>query len=109
MSSSNASLGSSSFAAQIDDIAGAGSGPVLFEDGTPSSNLGYSFFSLASTADDLRFSSDGGLTYSYTPTANADGCDPAVTDLLTNPTGEFAADTGSGQPSAAFSFRVLVD
>ena len=93
----------------VDDIAGVGSGPVLFEDGTPSSNLGYSFFSLASTTDDLYFSNDGGLTYSYSPTANADGCDPGVTDLLVNPTGEFAADTGSGQPSAVFSFRVLVD
>lgn len=93
----------------VEDIAGVGSGPVLFEDGTPSSNLGYSFISLASTTDDLSFSNDGGLTYSYTPTANADGCDPGVTDLVINPSGEFAADTGSGEPSAAFSFRVLVD
>jgi len=93
----------------VDDIAGIGSGPVLFEDGTPSSNLGYSFVSLASTTDDLSFSNDNGLAYSYMPTANADGCDPAVTDFIINPTGEFASDTGSGQPSAAFSFRVLVN
>lgn len=93
----------------VSDIAGAGSGPVAFADGTPSSNLSYTFVSLSSTSDDLDFSDDGGLTYNYTPVPNADGCDPSVTDILINPTGEFAADTGAGPPSATFSFRVLVN
>ncbi len=93
----------------VQDIGGAGSGPVEFQDGSPSSGLSYSFTSLGSTTDDLEFSSDGGLTYNYTPTVGASGCDPLVTHVRVNPTGTFAADTGSGSPEAVFSFHVLVD
>jgi hypothetical protein len=93
----------------VQDIGGAGSGPVDFQDGSPSSGLSYSFISLGSTTDDLEFSSDGGLTYNYTPTADASGCDPLVTHVRVSPTGTFAADTGSGSPEAVFSFHVLVD
>ena len=93
----------------VDDIAGAGSGPVLFEDGAPASDLSYSFLSLGSPADDVAFSNDGGLTYNYTPTPDASGCDASVTHLDINPTGQFAADTGSGSPSVTFRFRVQVN
>lgn len=93
----------------VRDIGAIGSGPVEFANGTPSSNLTYTFISLASTTDDVDFSNDGGLTYSYTPTANAQGCDPAVTDIQINPKGAFAADIGAGSPSAEFLFRVIVN
>ena len=93
----------------VTDIAGAGSGPVAFVDGVPSSGLGYSFIALGNTTDDLAFSDDGGASYDYTPTPDANGCDAAVTHLDINPTGEFAADAGSGSPSATFTFRVLVE
>ncbi len=93
----------------VQDIAGAGSGPVDFQDGSPSSGLNYSFTSLSSTSDDLEFSSDGGGSFNYSPTAGASGCDPAVTHIRINPTGVFAADSGSGSPEAEFSFRVLVN
>ena len=93
----------------VDDIDVPGSGPVLFEDGSPGSNLSYSFISLGSSADDVSFSDDGGLTYNYTPTPDAAGCDAAVTHLDINPTGQFAADTGSGSPSVTFRFRVSVN
>lgn len=93
----------------VEDIAGTGSGPVSFQDGSPSSDLSYSFISLGSPADDVGFSNDGGLTFNYTPTPDASGCDASVTHLDINPTGQFAADTGSGSPSATFLFRVSVD
>lgn len=93
----------------VQDIAGAGSGPVDFQDGSPSSGLNYSFTSLSSTGDDLEFSSDGGISFNYAPAAGASGCDPAVTHIRINPTGVFAADSGSGSPEAEFSFRVLVN
>jgi hypothetical protein len=93
----------------VDDIAGAGSGPVSFTDGSPSSGLSYSFISLASTSDDVAFSNDGGVTYNYTPVPGLSGCDAAVTHIDINPKGEFAADIGSGSPNATFSFRVSVD
>ncbi len=93
----------------VSDIAGPGSGPVDFADGSPSSGLTYTFISLASPADDLAFSNDNGVTYTYTPTPGPSGCDSAVTYIRITPTGVFAVDTGAGSPSAAFSFRVLVN
>ncbi len=73
----------------VGDIAGAGSGPVAFTALT--SGLTYTFTSLASTTDDVSFSNDGGTTYSYTPTPNANGVDPAVTHIRINPQGSFNA------------------
>ena len=93
----------------VGDIAASGSGPVAFVDGAPSSNLTYSFASLASAVDDLAFSNDGGTGFSYVPTPDASECDTAVTHLQINPTGEFAANTGSGAPWASFSFRILIE
>ena len=57
----------------------------------------------------LEFSSDGGTTFTYAPTANGLGCDPAITDIRILPQGIFAADTGSGPPQAEFTFRALVN
>ncbi len=93
---------------KVADIGAAGSGPVAFQDGTPSSNLTYTFVSLASTTDDLEFSSDGGTSFTYTPTTNALGCDPTVTHIRILPKGTFPADTGAGSPQAEFAFRVVV-
>ena len=94
---------------KVTDLGAAGSGPVAFQDGTPSSNLSYSFVSLGNATDDLEFSSDGGASFTYTPTANGLGCDPAITDIRILPQGVFAADTGSGPPQAEFTFRALVN
>ena len=91
------------------DAGAVGSGPVAYQDGTPSSNLSYTFVSLSNTTDDLEFSSDGGATFSYVPTPDAFGCDALVTNIRINPKGTFAADTGAGSPQAEFSFRVLVN
>ena len=93
----------------VADIGGPGSGPVAFQDGAPSSGLSYTFASLASAADDVDFSQDGGATYDYTPAVNGAGCDPAVTNVRINPKGSFAADTGSGAPQFALSFRAIVN
>jgi len=93
----------------VTDITTAGSGPVMFEDGTPGSGLTYTYMGLLSPVDDLEFSSNGGLNYNYLPTAGPSGCDPLITHIRINPGGAFAADTGSGSPQAVFSFRVLVN
>ncbi len=93
----------------VGDIAGPGSGPVAFVDGSPSSELSYTFVALGSGVDDVDFSADGGSSFTYVPSANASGCDPAVTDIRINPKGGLAADTGGGSPNAEFSFRVLVN
>ena len=94
---------------KVADLGAAGSGPIAFQDGTPSSNLSYTFVSLGSTTDDLEFSSDGGVSFTYAPTANALGCDPAITHIRILPKGTFPADIGAGSPQAEFAFRVLVN
>lgn len=91
------------------DVAGGGSGPVEFQDGTPSSTLSYSFISLGDAGDDLEFSSDGGGLYTYTPSADAVGCDSSVTHIRINPQGTIPADVGAGSPQATFTFHVIVD
>lgn len=81
----------------VTNIGGAGSGPAAFTAG--SSGLTYGFTSLASTTDNIDFSSDNGATWTYTPVANGNGVDPAVTNIRLRPQGTMAA-------SSTFSFNV---
>jgi hypothetical protein len=68
-----------------------GTGPVLFQNGVPSSGLTYTFTSLASTTDDVEFSNNGGSTWTYVPTPNAFLVDPNVTHIRIRPKGTMAA------------------
>jgi len=68
-----------------------GTGPVLFTNGSPSSGLTYTFTSLASTTDDVDFSNNGGTSWAYVPTPNADLVDPNVTNIRIRPKGSMAA------------------
>lgn len=72
----------------VGDLPGT-TGPLLFSAG--SSGATYSFAGLASTADDVEFSSNGGTTWTYVPTPNAAGVDPAVTHMRIRPKGAMAA------------------
>lgn len=91
------------------DIGSAGSGPVAFSNGSPSSTLTYTYTALNSGADNLEFSNNGGTTWSYSPTANANGCDPAITNIRVRPQGTMAANTGAGSPYFEIRFRVRVN
>jgi hypothetical protein len=93
---------------RVVDIGAAGSGPVAFADGTTTSALTYTFTSLASATDDLEFSKDAGVTWTYTPVPNGAGCDPLVTHLRVRPRGTFAADSATPDPSFTLRFRVCV-
>jgi uncharacterized repeat protein (TIGR01451 family) len=75
----------------VADIAGDGSGPVLFQDGSSSSTLTYTYSGLASLTDDVDFSSDGGTGWTYVPTPDANGSDAAVTHIRIRPKGAMAA------------------
>ena len=68
-------------------------GPISFIDGTPNSSLSFTFSGLSSTSDDVEFSSDNGLTWSYVPTPDASGCDSAITSFRILPKGKFAASS----------------
>lgn len=88
----------------VGDLGAPGSGPVAFTNGVPPSGLTYSYSGLVSPIDDVSFSNDNGATYTYTPTPNANGVDPAVTHIRINPKGVF-------NPNTNFSvvFRVRVE
>jgi len=92
----------------VGDLGAAGSGPVAFAQGSPSSGLAYAFAGLASTADDLAFSNNNGLSFAYTPAADTSGYDPAVTHIRVTPRGTFAGATGSGSPNFTLSYRIKV-
>jgi parallel beta-helix repeat protein len=93
----------------VQDLGVAGSGPLAFSNGTPSSALSYTFSGLANSGDDLEFSNNGGASWAYTPVANANGCDPAVTHIRVKPKGTMAAASGAGNPYFEVRFRVRVN
>jgi uncharacterized repeat protein (TIGR01451 family) len=93
----------------VTDAGTTGSGPVAFQDGTPSSGLNYTFTSLGSTTDDIDFSDNDGVTFDYAPSDNGTGCDPDVTNIRINPQGTLAADTGGGAPGFNLIFQATVN
>ncbi len=78
-------------------------GPVIFNDPTSSSSLTYSFSNLSSTLDDLEFSNDDGVSFTYTPVDDGFGCDGAITDFRVRPGGAFAA---SGSFTLTFRYEI---
>jgi len=94
----------------VSDIAGAGSGPLAFAQGTVSSGLTYTYTNAASATDDLEyFNSTSGGTRITVLTPNALGCDATIRRVEVNPKGTFADGTGVGtDPSFQLRFRVCV-
>ena len=64
---------------------------ITLVDGSPASGLTLVYSGAASTTDDVDFSTDGGTTWTYSPTANASGVDPLVTNVRLRPEGAMAA------------------
>ena len=89
----------------VGDLGAAGSGPVTFVQGTPTSGLTYTYSSLASLTDDLEFSNDNGATWTYVPTAPYDA---AVNRIRLNPKGVLAGEAGGLNPYFDLRFRVQV-
>lgn len=79
----------------VNDIDAVNSGPIRFTDGTPSSNLTYSFINLGSNTDDIDFSNDGGASFTYTPSPGIDGTDSSVTHIRLTPSGTFAPNNAN--------------
>lgn len=91
------------------DQGAPGSGPIAFANGSPVSGVTWTYSALNSITDDLEFSNDGGATWTYTPTPNANGCDPAVTHVRLRPDGTMAAASGAGNPWFELRFQVRVN
>ena len=92
----------------VNDISGAGTGPIRFVDGVPSSGLSYTYSNLASATDDISFSNDNGTSFNYTPLPNAEGVDALVTHVKMATQGAFQGNSGSGSPNFKMLFRVKV-
>jgi hypothetical protein len=91
----------------VGDVGAPGSGPIAFSNGTPSSGLTWTYTALNSSTDDLEFSNDGGTTWAYAPTPDADGCDIAVTHIRMSPKGAMPGN-GGGNPYFELRLRVRV-
>jgi len=92
----------------VADLAAPGTGPVAFVQGTPSSALTWTYTALNNLTDDVDFSNDGGLTWTYVPTPGADGSDAAVNALRLRPKGTMAGN-GGGDTWFELQFRVLIN
>ncbi|MEA3008390.1 MAG: hypothetical protein QOJ91_82 [Sphingomonadales bacterium] len=77
----------------VGNISGSSGGPLRFTNGATASALTYTFTSLASTADDIDFSNDGGATWTYVPTPDSQGADPLVNRIRIRPKGAMAANS----------------
>ena len=95
-------------ALRVTDFDGVTAGPIQFSDGSPASGLTYSFIALGNISDDVSFSNDSGASYTYTPSPDASGVDLAVTNIRITPQATFLGNTGSGDPSASFAFKTVV-
>lgn len=69
-------------------------------DGTTSSGL---------TLGSVEYSTDNASTFTYTPVADAEGYDSAVTDVRFLLNGSFSASDGSNHPSATIQFFMGVE
>ena len=89
----------------VGDLGGAGSGPIVFVQGSPSSMLTWTYTALNNAADDVDFSNDNGLSWTYVPTPPYD---PAVNRIRLNPKGTLAGASGGLNPFFELRFRVRV-
>jgi hypothetical protein len=92
----------------VADLGAPGSGPITFVQGTPSSALTWTYTALNNAADDVDFSSDGGVTWTYVPVPGGDGTDAAVNALRLRPKGTMAGN-GGGNTWFELQFRVLIN
>lgn len=82
--------------------------PITLIDGDPVSSLTLNFENLTSTTDDVEFSNDGGLTFSYAPTPDSNGFDPLITDIRISPKGTMPGSDTDGSPAFSIIYQVKV-
>lgn len=88
----------------------SGMGPILIQQGSglEKSGVGFTFTTLADTADGLAFSNDGGVSFNYTPVADADGFDANVTDFRLTFSGHFLPSITT-QPKLQYQYLVRIE
>ena len=91
----------------IDDIDGAGSGPIRATDGSVASELNYIFSGLSSLTDSVAFSTDG-VNFNYIPVDSGDGTDPNITHIRVTFFGAMAPQSGGTNSSVELRFRTRI-
>lgn len=91
----------------VADIGAAGSGPIEFVDGSPSSALIYNFQGLGNPSDSLEFSTNGS-DFSYIPVDSGDGTDPNVTHIRVTFFGAMAPAIGGTASSLQLRFKTKI-
>jgi hypothetical protein len=92
----------------VGDIDSSGSGPVYFADGSTTSGLNFTYSGLSNPTDDIDFSNDGGLSFDYIPSPDAEGYDSNITNIKINPKGIFNGSIGGNNSSFYLRFRVRI-
>ena len=95
----------------LGDIAGAdtGSGPVSVTQGTPAANLlSYTWRGLGDATDGLEFSNDGGATWTYAPTADAQRGDGAINSARVRLDGYLTSGTAPNFPNFKLNYGLIV-
>lgn len=88
------------------------SDPFEFIDGGVSgapSGISFSFDTLASITDSVAFSNNGGVSFSYTPIADANGLDASVTNIRFILSGTFLASGALPNPALRLRFRARIN
>ena len=89
----------------VGDLGGAGSGPIVFVQGSPTTTLSWTYTALNNAADDVDFSNDNGSTWTYVPTPPYD---TGVNRIRLKPKGTLAGASGGLNPYFELRFRVRV-
>lgn len=92
----------------VKDLGVVGSGPISFTQGTITSGLTYNYVALNNTTDNLFFSNDNGVTWTYIPTPDANGYDANVTDIKVSFNGIMNFSDGTNNPSFNVGFKVKI-
>lgn len=85
-------------------VSSAGGPAVTFTNGAVASGLTFVYPTHVGFSNQVG----GGSPYTYTPTANANGVDPAATGLRIAPVGMMAGSSAAGDPAFTVTFRVRV-
>ncbi len=92
----------------VNDLGGAGSGPVVFTDGGTTSGLNYTFSSYTSTTDSIEFRDGGGSP--ITPVPDVDGYDSAVREIVIDMIGTMNGYGGTPPPPTFdIKFKVRIE
>ena len=89
----------------VGDLGVAGSGPIVFVQGSPTTTLSWTYTALNNAADDVDFSNDNGSTWTYVPTPPYDA---GVNRIRLKPKGTLAGASGGLNPYFELRFRVRV-